>query len=83
MMKISIKNKLSILPNYTKKIKELLDLKKPRKELIDALIDKIVIDENRNISIKFKYDVIAEINFVYENKYLIRNPYGRIGRKNM
>ena len=83
IIKISIKNKSSILPYYTKKIKELLDLEKSKKELIDTLIDKIVVDENRNISIKFKYDVIAEINFVYDNKYLIRNPYGRIGKKNM
>ena len=79
--KKNIKNKANILPDYTKKIKELLDLKKPKKELINTLIDKIVIDENRNINIIFKYDVMAEINFMYENRYLIRNPYGKNGKK--
>ena len=79
--KQNIKNKANILPDYTKKIKELLDLKKPKKELINTLIDKIVIDENRNINIIFKYDVMAEINFMYENRYLIRNPYGKNGKK--
>jgi len=78
--KQNIKNKANILPDYTKKIKELLDLKKPKKELINALIDKIVIDENRNIKIMFKYDVMPEINFMYENRNLVRNPYGRIGK---
>jgi len=71
--KQNIKNKANILPDYTKKIKELLDLKKPRKELINTLIDKIVIDENRNINIKFKYDVIPEINFIINKKYIIKN----------
>ena len=79
--KKNIKNKANILPDYTKKIKKLLDLKKPKKELINTLIDKIVIDENRNINIIFKYDVIPEINFMYENRYLIRNPYGKNGKK--
>lgn len=79
--KKNIKNKANILPDYTKKIKELLDLKKTKKELINTLIDKIVINENRNINIIFKYDVIPEINFMYENRYLIRNPYGKNGKK--
>ena len=78
--KQNIKNKANILPDYTKKIKELLDLKKPKKELINTLIDKIVIDENRNIKIVFKYDVIPEINFMYENRNLVRNPYGKHGK---
>ena len=54
------------MPDYTKKIKELLDLKKTKKELINTLIDKIVIDENRNINIIFKYDVIPQIVFNYK-----------------
>ena len=78
--KINIKNKSAILPNYTKRIKELLDLKKPKKSLIDTLIDTIVIDEQRNICIKFKYDVISVINFKYEDRNLARNPYGRKGK---
>lgn len=80
--KLNIKNKVTVLPNYTKKIKELLDLKKPKKTLIDTLIDTIVIDEKRNICIKFKYDVIPMISFKYENRNLARNPYGRKDRNN-
>ena len=78
--KSNIKNKSAILPNYTKRIKELLDLKKPKKALIDTLIDRIVIDEKRNIYIKFKYEVIPNFNFKYENRNLARNPYGRKGK---
>ena len=79
--KLNIKNKSAILPNYTKRIKELLDLKKPKKALTDTLIDRIVIDEKRNIYITFKYEVIPNINFKYETRNLSRNPYGRKGKK--
>ena len=75
-----IKNKANVIPDYTRKIKELLDLKKPKKELVNTLIDKIAIDETRNINIVFKYDVIPEINFMYENRHLVRNPYGKNGK---
>ena len=66
MKKQNIKNKANIVPDYTKKIKQLLDLNKPKKELINTLIDKIVIDENRNIKIIFKYDVTPQIDFNYK-----------------
>ncbi len=66
--KYKIKNKASVLPDYTKKIKKLLDLNKPKKELIDTLIDKIVIDKDRNITIYFKYDVVPDVTFKYENR---------------
>ena len=66
LKKQNIKNKSNILPDFTKRVKKLLDLNKPKQELINTLIDKIVIDKNRNINIKFKYDVISEINFVYK-----------------
>lgn len=79
--KYKIKNKANVLPDYTKKIKKLLDLNKPKKELIDTLIDKIVIDKDRNITIYFKYEIVPVVSFKYENKNLIRNPYGRIGKK--
>ena len=78
--KQNIKNKANVIPDYTRKIKELLDLKKPKKELVNTLIDKIAIDETRNINIVFKYDVIPEINFMYENRHLVRNPYGKNGK---
>ena len=81
LKKYTSRNNQSILPNYIKKIKELLDLNKPKRELIEALIDKIVIDKDRNITIKFKYDVIPVVSFKYENTNLVRNPYGRKGKK--
>lgn len=69
--KYKIKNKANVLPDYTKKIKKLLDLNKPKKELIDTLIDKIVIDKDRNITIYFKYDIVPVISFKYEK--MIKN----------
>lgn len=80
--KYKIKNKTNILPDYTKKIKKLLDLNKPKKELIDTLVDKMVIDKDRNITICFKYDIVKEVTFKYENRNLARNPYGRKGKNN-
>ena len=80
--KYKMKNKANILPDYTKKIKKLLDLNKPKKELIDTLVDKIVIDKDRNITICFKYDIVQEVTFKYENRNLARNPYGRKGKNN-
>ena len=80
LKKYTSRNNQGILPNYIKKIKELLDLNKPKRELIDALIDKIVIDKDRNITIKFKYDVISQIEFTYDKENKVRNPYGRAGK---
>jgi len=79
--KYKIKNKSSILPNYTKKIKELLDLNEPKKELIDILIDRVIINKDRYITIKYKYDIAPETTFQYENRNLVRNPFGRNGKK--
>lgn len=56
-----------------KKVKRLLGLNKLKKELIDTLIDRIVIDKDRNITIKYKYDVVPEVVFKYENRNLARN----------
>ena len=81
--KYKIKNKANVLPDYTKKIKKLLDLNKPKKELIDTLIDKIVIDKDRNITIYFKYDIVPVVSFEYENTNVVRNPYGRKGKNNV
>ena len=78
--KYKVKNKANILPDYTKKIKKLLDLNKPKKELIDTLVDKIVIDKDRNITICFKYDIVPEVTFKYKNRNIARNPYGRNGK---
>ena len=78
--KYKMENKVNTLPDYTKKIKKLLDLSKPKKELIDTLVDRIVIDKDRNITIYFKYDIVPEVTFKYENRNLARNPYGRKGK---
>ena len=78
--KYKIKNKVNFLPDYTKKIKKLLDLNKPKKELIDTLVDKIVIDKDRNINIYFKHDIVPVFSFKYENRNLARNPYSRKGK---
>ena len=80
MKKYEVKSKLNELPDYTKKIKKLLDLNKPKKELINTLIDRIVIDENRVITIKYKYGVIQDNTFKYQNLNVARNPYGRKGK---
>ena len=78
--KYKIKKRVDVLPDYTKKIKKLLDINKPKKELIDTLVDKIVIDKDRNITIYFKYDIVPVVSFKYENRNLARNPYGRKGK---
>ena len=41
---------------------------------------KLVIDKDRNITICFKYDIVQEVTFKYENRNLARNPYGRKGK---
>ena len=42
----------------------------------------MVIDKDRNITICFKYDIVQEVTFKYENRNLARNPYGRKGKNN-
>ena len=44
-------------------------------------MDKIIIDKDRNITVKFKYDVIPQIEFTYIEENKVRNPYGRKGKK--
>lgn len=78
--KYEVKSKLNELPDYTKKIKKLLDLNKPKKELVHSLIDRIVIDKNRVITIQYKYGVIPDNTFTYKNLNVARNPYGRKGK---
>lgn len=67
------------LPNYLNKIKRLLNLDNPNKELLFALIERIEADENRNITIKFRYDILDIYTFKYfDNR--VHNPYGRAGK---
>lgn len=52
----ALKNKVANKENarYTEIIKEYLSLKKPSKQLLSSLIDKIVIDEEQNVNIYYK-----------------------------
>lgn len=72
--------KASIIPNFHKQIKSLLNLKNPRKELLNTLISRIEIDKDRNITFKFKFNIIDDYTFTYININKPRNPYGRKGK---
>lgn len=58
--------------NYKNQIKKLLSINKNR-ELLFAIIEMITIDNDRNIKIKFKYDMFEQIEFQYEKKQKICN----------
>jgi DNA invertase Pin-like site-specific DNA recombinase len=73
--KFEIKNAATVKPSYIKEIKGLLDIKKEKKSLYDMLIDRIIIDKDRNIVIKYKFDVIPETTFQYEDRH--PNPFKR------
>ena len=50
-------NKLEI-KDYEDKIRKLIDIDNPSRELIQALIDKIIIDKDRNIEIIYKFSIL-------------------------
>ena len=52
----TLKNKMANKENakYTSIIEKYLSLKKPSKKLLSSLIDKIIIDEDKNINICYK-----------------------------
>ena len=43
---------------YLDKIKEFLEMKNPSRALISSLIDRIEIDEEKNIDIYYKFKLI-------------------------
>lgn len=43
------------LEEYEKRIRELIDIKKPTRELLQTLIDKIEIDKDKNIEIFYRF----------------------------
>ena len=45
-----------IIPNseYTNIVKEYLQMRKPNKRLLASIIDKIIINQNKEITIKYK-----------------------------
>ncbi|MEG0408864.1 MAG: recombinase family protein [Bacilli bacterium] len=77
-----IQNKVSNtnIDDYTKQIELLLNIKKPKKELLTTLIEKIIIDNERNINILFKNKILDNYQFQYKVTKKIRNPYGRKGK---
>ncbi len=78
-----INNKLnnSKIPDYTKKINKLLNIKSPNRDLLFTLIEKIEADNDRNIYINFRHKIIPDLMFAYKDENKVRNPYGRIGKK--
>ncbi len=78
-----IKNKQNTnkIPDYTLNIKKLLNSSNPNRDLIHALLERIIIDEDRNITIKFKYDLLDRHTFKYVDDSPIRNPNGRKGKQ--
>ena len=48
----------SELKDYEDKIRELIDIDNPSRKLIQALIDKIIIDKDRNIEIIYKFSML-------------------------
>ena len=59
------KEQIEKVPNYMDKIKELIDLEHPTRDLMFALIDRIEIDKDRNIEIKYKFNIIDEDDYKY------------------
>lgn len=45
------------LEEYEKRIRELIDIKKPTRELLQTLIDKIEIDKDKNIEIFYRFTI--------------------------
>ena len=73
-------SKESEIPNYISKIKKLVNINKPNKDLLFALIERIEADKDKNIIIKFKFDILETYTFKYfDNR--VRNPHGRYGKK--
>ena len=78
---ITNKSTIKNIPNYTNKIRNLLNIKNPTRELLFTIIEKIEVDKNRNITIKFRYNILNDLSFRYEEVNKVRNPYGRYGKK--
>ncbi len=56
-----IKNKTDNLKEYEDKIKSLIDIENPTRELMQTIIDKIVIDKDKNIEIIYKFSILNNI----------------------
>ena len=47
--------------DYENEIKKLLDLNNPNRELIKTLVDNIIIDQNKNVEIVYKFKVLDNV----------------------
>ena len=56
-----IKNKTDDLKEYEEKIKSLINIENPTRELMQTIIDKIVIDKDKNIEIIYKFGILNSI----------------------
>ena len=56
-----IKNKTDDLKEYEDKIKSLIDIKNPTRELMQTIINKIIIDKDKNIEIIYKFSILNSI----------------------
>ena len=54
------------IPGYHEKIKALVNADEPSRELLIALIEKIEIDKEKNIEIKYRFNLIEPIQFKYK-----------------
>ena len=48
----------SEIKDYEEKIRKLIDIDNPSRELIQTLIDKIIIDKDRNVEIIYKFSML-------------------------
>lgn len=55
------KNDNKKLLDYESEIKELLNLDNPNRELIKILVDKVIIDQDKNVEIVYKFKVLGNI----------------------
>ena len=61
-----IENKSSDLKVYEKKIKKIIDIENPTRELLQTIVDKIIIDKDKNVEIIYKFSIV-NINWNYDS----------------
>ncbi len=61
-----IKEDTKEIIKYEEQIKALLNLDEPNRELIKTLVKRIYIDKDKNIEIQYRFKVLDDIKFNYE-----------------
>ena len=51
-------NKISDLKEYEEKIRMLIDIEHPTRELLQTIVDKIIIDKDKNVEIIYKFSIL-------------------------